>query len=591
MLITTENKAILKRLCKILKPYIKKIIAILICIILSSVITILLPFIGMKITDEGLVAGKLSVVVVYSLVTLCLVAFEKGIGLIETKYYAYINSIFPYTLSKMAFKHTLKLKMSYFNNTNFAEIMNNISMDVGNISKICDRSMFFIISQALRIFGGIIGLLIIDWRLTVLVVTIVPLRYFLVKYLAKKRVEILLKYMDQNREYSAWYGDTIGGVKEVKLWGIDRLKIGQFINKQRKIIKTNIKLVFMDKINENSEAILFQIITSALYILGAYMLMQNSMTLGGIFTFITYSYFVTEPVSAILNIGYHFSDIFPSAKRFFEFLDLEQEESSSTKGTRVLKSSSFEGFIKFEKVNFSYQQGEPILRDISFEIGKGEKIAIIGTNGSGKSTLVNLLLRFIKPDSGRITLDGIDINEFRVKDYRGLISVVSQDLYLFNTTIEENIAINTGIKEYGVHRAAKESGAYDFIMNIPQKFKYEVGRNGSKLSGGQKQKIAVARAFARKSSRIIILDEATSNYDMEAEARLNEILSQDFTEKNIILISHKPEILKKVDRIIIIDKGRINDMGKHEELYSRNELYRRLSRNKKEVEKEEREVV
>ncbi len=591
MLITAENKAILKRLCKILKPYIKKIIAILICIILSSVITILLPFIGMKITDEGLVAGKLSVVVVYSLVTLCLVAVEKGIGLIETKYYAYINSIFPYTLSKMAFKHTLKLKMSYFNNTNFAEIMNNISMDVGNISKICDRSMFFIISQALRIFGGIIGLLIIDCRLTILVVTIVPLRYFLVKYLAKKRMEILLKYMDQNREYSAWYGDTIGGVKEVKLWGIDRLKIGQFIKKQRKIIKTNIKLVFMDKINENSEAILFQVITSALYILGAYMLMQNSMTLGGIFTFITYSYFVTEPISAILNIGYHFSGIFPSAKRFFEFLDLEQEESSNTKGIRVLKSSSFEGFIKFEKVNFSYQQGEPILRDISFEIGKGEKIAIIGTNGSGKSTLINLLLRFIKPDSGRITLDGIDINEFRVKDYRGIISVVSQDLYLFNATIEENIAINTGIKEYWVHRAAKESGAYDFIMNIPQKFKYEVGRNGSKLSGGQKQKIAMARAFARKSARIIILDEATSNYDMEAEARLNEILSQDFTEKNIILISHKPEILKKVDRIIIIDKGRINDMGNHEELYSRNELYRRLSRNKKEVEKEEREVV
>ncbi|MDF2885282.1 MAG: transporter, ATP-binding protein, partial [Clostridiaceae bacterium] len=369
MLITAENKAILKRLCKILKPDIKKIVAILICIIMSSVITSLLPFIGMKITDEGIVARKFNVVVLYSLVTLGLVIIEKAIGLIETKYYAYINSTFPYTLSKMAFKHTLKLKMSYFNNTNFAEIMNNISMDVGNISKICDRSMFFIISQIFRIFGGIIGLLIIDWRLTVLVVAIVPLRYFLIKYLAKKRIEFLHEYMEQNREYSAWYGDTIGGVREIKLWGIDRIKLGQFIKKQRKIIKINIQLVFMDKINEYSETILFQIITSALYILGAYMLMQNTMTLGGIFTFITYSYFVTEPISSILNIGYHFSNITPSAKRFFEFLDMETEELPNSEKTRVLKSSRVECFIKFENVNFSYMQGKPVLKDMSFEIG------------------------------------------------------------------------------------------------------------------------------------------------------------------------------------------------------------------------------
>lgn len=573
-----ENKAMLKRIINLLRPYTKKIIAIFICIIISSGVSMIIPFIGMKITDDGLVAKNFRVVVLFSLLTLALIIIEQGIGMIETKYYAYINSVFPYTLSKMAFKHTLKLKMSYFNDTNFAEIMNNIGMDVGNISRICDRSMFFIISQALRIFGGIIGLLIIDWRLTILVVTMVPLRYFLVKYLAKKRIIILQKYMDYNAEYSSWYGDTIGGVKEIKLWGIDRQKLGQFVKKQRKIIKVNIQLAFMDKLNEYSETILFQVITSALYILGAYIYLQGSMTLGAIFTFITYSVYVTQPVSAILDIGYSFSNVIPSAKRFFEFLDMSEEEAPKLQSDKNIESSKLNGAIMFENVNFSYSQGNNTLKNISFEIKKGEKIAIIGANGSGKTTIINLLLRFISPDSGRILLDGIDIEEIRVKNYRRLISVVSQDMYLFNTTIEENIKIDADIKRDEIYRAAKDSGAYEFIKNIPQNYDYVVGRNGAKLSGGQRQKIAMARALARKDSKIIILDEATSNYDIESEGNLNEILSFAYTNKTIIVISHKPDILKKVDRIVIIDDGYIADVGKHEELYERSALYRELSK-------------
>ncbi len=576
MFINTEHQEIYRRLFKLLKPHIKKISIIFICILISSAIAFVIPFLGMKLTDDGLVARDFRTVVIFSLATLGLVILEQAIGLVETKYYTYINSVFPYTLSKIAFKHTLKLKISYFNNVNFAEIMNNISMDVNNISRICDRSMFLVVSQAFRIFGGLVGLLIIDWRLTILVVGIIAARYFIVRYLAKKRTQLFKKYIENNREYSAWYGDTVGGIREIKLWGLERLKLGEFIGKQRKIIKLNIRLLFLDKLNDYSESVLFQIITSSIYIFGAYIYLNDSMTMGGIFAFITYSVYVSGPISAILNIGYTFSNIIPSARRFFDFLDLEQEEALKPVAAKKTDELDIKGDIRFLGVNFSYNQGEPVLRDINIDIKKGERVAIIGANGSGKSSLINLLLRFAKPDSGKILLDGMDINEFGLREYRRLISVVSQELYLFDSTIENNIAM-ANTKRHRVIKVSSESGASDFIENIPEKYQYRVGRNGSRLSGGQKQKIAVTRALARASAKIMILDEATSNYDAESEIRLNELLVKAFKDKTILLISHRPEMLKNADKIIVINNGCVADVGKHEELHARSQLYRDLT--------------
>lgn len=555
MLYNKESWTLIKKIIVLLKPYTRKLVIVLICIIASSGISMLLPQFSKQIMDNGLIAHNISIVIKFTLLSFLFVLLDQGIGLFETKYFSYINSVFQYSLFKLAFKHILKLKLQYFNNANFAEIMSNVSMDVGNISRICDRGTFIIISQIFRILGGIVGLLIIDWRLTILVVFICPIRYVSVKYLAKKRKQMFEEFMEYNRDFSSWYGDTIGGVKEIKLWGIDRIKIGQFIKKQRKIVKTNIKMSFLDKINEYSESILFQIITNALYILGAYMVFGESLSIGGLFAFLTYSTFVTAPISAIINIGYNFSNVIPSAKRFFEFLDMDTEvDKKQVKPTRI-NQDDIKGRITFENVSFSYKKGDWGLKNISLQINPGEKVAIIGSNGSGKSTLINLLLRFYKPDSGRILIDGIDINSIKLRDYRNLISVVSQDLYLFNMSIEENISVATKFSDISeVHRASKDSSAYSFVERMPAKFKSEVGRNGSKLSGGQRQKIAVARAFLR-NAKIMLFDEATSNYDLESEAFLNELLGRSLKNATVIIISHKSEILKNVDRVLCLNSG------------------------------------
>ncbi len=564
MLFSSENKILFKKILILLKPYIKKISIVFICIIASAGISMLLPLLSKQLMDSGLLKSDFEIVVKISLFTFAMVLIDQAIGLFETKYFSYINSMFSYSLQKTAFKHLLKLKLQYFNNTNFSEIMSNIGMDVGNISRICDKGTFIVISQVFRIIGGLVGLLLIDWKLTIVVIFVVPIRYFTVKFLAKKRKEMFKQFLEYNREYSSWYGDTITGIKEIKLLGIDRVKIGEFIKKQKNIVKMNIKLAFLDKFNEYSESIVFQGINCALYILGAYIAFHNGVTIGGLFAFLTYSAYVIGPISAILNIGYNFSNIMPSAKRFFEFIDMETETKEKTKSLVRLDVSKIKGKLKFNNVSFSYREGEQILNNINLEINPGEKIAIIGANGSGKSTFINLLLRFYKPSSGRIEFDGMDISSISLKDYRGLISVVSQDLYLFDTSIEDNISIGLKKDESKINKAAIQSGALEFIKDMPLKYKSEVGRNGSKLSGGQRQKVAVARAFAREA-KILILDEATANYDVESEIYLNQLLESNFNDKTVLVISHKPDILTKVHKIFVIDRGSIHQFGNYKD--------------------------
>ncbi|GEP64324.1 putative ABC transporter ATP-binding protein [Clostridium beijerinckii] len=568
-----EDMQILNNLLKLFKPFKLKIILVIICITMSAGLSILTPTVNQRLMDEGLIAKNLKIIITYSICNLILIMIIQGLGIIETKYRSYIENLLSYNLEEQAFTHTLKMKMSFFLSTNYAEIMNNLKIDIGNISQIVDQSTFYIVTSIFRIIVGIIGLITIDWRLSILVLIATPLRYLIVKYLAKKRRNLFERFINSYEDFSGWYGDTIGGIKEIKIWGLELSKTGQFIKKQKEIIKQNIRMSYLAKANEISETVFTQAITSLIYVIGGYLIIGNSLTVGRLFAFIAYSSYVTGPIFAIMNIGYSFAGIMPSAKRYFEFINTETEDICRNYISKKLNSSEVLGNIEFKNVEFSYNDKECVLKNISFKINAGEKVAIIGSNGSGKTTVINLILRFLTPDSGSILLDGNDINSFKLKDYRKLISVVSQDVYLFNSSIRENIMLNSKKTDIEMNSAVKKSGAYRFIEEMPDKYESIVGQRGGTLSGGERQKIAMARAFIR-DSKILVLDEATANYDMEAEYQVNNIIKESYKDKTIIIISHKPDILAKVDKIIVINNGVIEDIGNHIDLYNRSEFYR-----------------
>ncbi|BCK00802.1 ABC transporter ATP-binding protein [Anaerocolumna chitinilytica] len=548
-----QNNILIKRILLMLKPYLKKIILLFLCITCTAGINLILPLCIKQLMDQGLLVNNMDMVVKYALILLILVILNQGIKLIETKYSSYINTMFSYSLSERAFNHILKLKQSYFKNTNFAETISNTEVDIQNISLICNRGVLLLISNLLCMAGGAIGLALISPKLTLLVLCIIPVRYYSVKYFTKRRETLFEEYIRYNSEFHKWFGDTLGGVKEIKLWGIERVILGRYIKKQRNIIQSNIQLSFIDKYNECSESILFQVLSSGLYILGAYLVFHKELSVGSLFAVLSYTGYITGPISLIFNIRYSFSSILPSAKRFFEFMDLETEPSGKLTGINL---DSIKGKITFENVSFSYREEEELLEGVNFEIQPGEKIALIGENGAGKSTLINLLLRFCQPVGGRILLDGINIEGFKLRDYRKLFSVVSQDIYLFDSTIEENIGLFPFIKDKRVKEAAIKSGAKNFIDEMPDNYKSKIGNNGSLLSGGQRQKLAMARAFAR-SSKILILDEATSNYDAQSEMYVNDLITKIGNDITVIIISHKESILKKVDRVFKLEDCKI----------------------------------
>ncbi len=577
MIISSEDQKILSRVLSLLKSYYKAIILIVVCIIAASGLSLVSPQITKIIVDNGLVSYNIEVVIKYSIAGLLLVLSQKLIELFETKYCVLINSKLSYDLSKTAIKKLMRLKQDYFSKTNYAEIIGNLNLDIGNISRVADKSSFYTLTSIFKVLGGFVGLILIDWRLALMVAISLPLRILMVTVIYKVRRKLFEAFMEVNKQYSSWYGDTISGIKEIKLFGLYRLKIGQFIKHQRKIIKINIKTQLCDKIYEMSEDTLYNVITYLIYILGALLIRSNGLSIGSIFAFITYCSFVTAHVSVLLNITYSFSNIIPSAKRFFEFLDKEEEIrqkiEDGNKGTPTFKRN-----ISFENVSYSYDGQREVLRDLNLSIAKGERIAILGSNGSGKTTILNLLLRFLSPQNGRILMDGENIDDLKLSEYRQMISWVGQDLHIFNDSLQGNISLFPQADLSRLERAASLSGVNEYIKNLPGGLKSNAGQNGAVLSAGQRQKLAMARALYSESE-ILIFDEATSNYDSESEMKLSLLFDNELKDKTIIVVSHRPELLKSVERIVVIDGGEVIGNGKHEELYGINHMYTELFDN------------
>jgi ATP-binding cassette subfamily B protein len=284
---------------------------------------------------------------------------------------------------------------------------------------------------------------------------------------------------------------------------------------------------------------------------------------------------VIAPISAFANISYSMSGIIPSVKRYFEMMDMPTEEVYGSSKSEQLQLQRISGKLSFDRVNFSYNNYEA-LRDVSFDIEAGEKVAIVGCNGSGKSTIMNLILRFFDPGDGCILLDNQNINKFKINDYRKIFSVVLQDFFLFNTTVQDNINLLGKIDITSTIQKNKHTTGYRFFMNMIHQCEDSIiGFNGAQLSGGERQKVALIRALINDAT-IYLMDEATANMDIGSELSFNNLIFEELKNKTVIIITHQTEILKKMDKIILLDQGKVIDIGTHQELLDRSFLYKNM---------------
>ena len=569
-----SNREAVRKLLALLKDYTKIISIIFGCLLISTVLNLCVPLLSRRIMDDGFIGGNKELLIKLVLCSLMVYLVISVIDIIKEKNRINISAKIQYSLSEQAFSHLMKMKASYFNNKNYAEILNNINVDIGNMTSIADEGVFFVVTQAFSMTGGVIGLFILNWRMTILVLLFIPIKYVVMKKFAKQRKKVMDDFINDSQKYARWFGDTIGGVREVKLFGILNYKHAEFSQKQSKVVERQKKLNILSQRNNIIDTTLVQILVTVIYIIGANLVFKFQLSVGSVFAFITYSAYVTGPISAILNIGYLLSGIIPSTKRYYEFMNLQEE---TDKG-KLIKPEF--GNLKLEEVFFSYETDKPILTDVNIEIPKGSKTVLIGKNGSGKSTIINLLTRMYEPTAGQIKLKGVNIFEITLESYRNMISVVSQQIYLFNDTIRNNICIYKKVSDEVIETACKDSGLEDFLKEVS--LDYVVGQNGAMLSGGQKQKLALARALVHDKP-IIIFDEVTSNTDVYSEHQINGLLHTRLKEKTVIIITHKQEILQDVDQIVMLKDGAVVGTGKYDDLVINNAEFKDMLRGLKKM--------
>lgn len=552
-----NNSEAVKKLLGLLKGYSKTIAVIIGCLLISTGLSLCIPLLNRQIMDEGFIGENKSLLIELTLILMAIYGINSIIDIIKEKKRVEISAKLQYFLSEQSFAHLMKMKMSYFNNTNYAELLNNINTDIGKMVMISDESIFFVVTQTFNMIGGLIGLFIIDYRMSILVIIFIPIKCIVMKYFAKKQKSIMEDFIRRNQEYAKWFGDTVEGIKEVKLFNIFDKKHNEFLIRQKGIIDKQKQMNMLSQWNIITDSIMVQLLSTVLYIVGGSLVFDLQLSVGSVFAFITYSSYVTGPISAILNIGYLLSGIIPSTKRYYEFMDL-QEETESGKHLEPIF-----GELRLQNVSFSYEVGKPVLRAINLTFPKGSKTALMGRNGSGKTTIINLLTRVYNPVSGYILLNETDISEISLYKYRNMVSVVSQQIYLFNDTIRNNICLYQNVSDEVIRAACNESGLEDFLKEVS--LDYVVGQNGAMLSGGQKQKIALVRALVHDKP-IIIFDEVTSNTDSYSEYQINNLLHTRLKNKTVIIITHKREILSEVDRIIMLRDGIVVKNENYDEL-------------------------
>lgn len=548
-----EKSLLLWRILSYLKPYKKEFLIAGLLLLGSTVIGFLQPMVIRSITDEGMLGKNIQVLVRSVVVLAALVLINQGIDLLQTRLFVNVHNSSYYTVFHQAFEKLLHLKKSYFEDKNNAEILSFLQMDVSQVSSVTDRYTVMIVSYLFRIFSGLFGLFLISWELAMLVLLMVPVKFLLVRFLSKRQEQAMDKMIEESRDFSRWFGDNLNGVDEIKLWGLFEKRDKEFQAKQKEVLRLQKRGTMIDAWNSFGEMLLEWGVTILLYLIGGLFVCWGKLTIGAVFAFVSYSGFVTGPVGALINLKMYFARIMPSAKRLFSFLDMETEQDGAEPCNSRAPS------LEFRNVSFRYEESRPILDGINFKIEPGEKVAIIGQNGSGKSTILDLLLRFYTPDGGEILLDGKPIQTYTLDSYRALFSVVSQEPYLFLGSVAENADLTSSAEPEQLEAALKSSGVEDFLSRMPEGEKTQIGQNGARLSGGEKQKLAVARALL-KDAPIVILDEATSGFDVESDTYLHHVIVNEMQGKTVLMITHHYENLAGMDRVYRLENGRLTEL-------------------------------
>jgi subfamily B ATP-binding cassette protein MsbA len=467
------------------------------------------------------------------------------------------------------FRHIQGFKMSYFDTTSVGKLVTRVVSDIETIANFFTQGVFMIVSDILKMFVVIVVMFVMNWRLALVALSVLPILVYATKIF---QVAIKATFQDVRNEVANLNGfvqERVTGMRILQLFTRENIEYQNFKEINNKHKKAHIKTVWYYSIFFPIAEIVSSFAIGLIVWYGGQQILEGFTSLGAVIAFIKMSQMLFRPLRQIADKFNQLQMGIVAGERVFKVIDTE----SFIRKEGSIDASNIQGNIEFNQVRFSYIKNEEVLKGISFQVKKGQTVAIVGATGAGKSTIINLINRFYEIDNGVISVDNISVKEYELASLRNQIAIVLQDVFLFSDSIYNNITLkNSQITLEEVEEAAKKIGIHHFIMTLPGGYHYNVKERGVMLSSGQRQLIAFLRAYVSKP-RILILDEATSSVDSHAE-KLIQFATDTITKgRTSIVIAHRLATIKKADKIIVMNKGVIVEEGTHKELLKKKDGY------------------
>ena len=564
--------SLFKRLLQYIKPYKLVFFSTLIYVIGLAIFGALRPYVLQQAIDEHVALKNYNGFMYFIIIMLVLLILEVVCQLLFIYYASWLGQSVVKDIRVKLYKHMLSFKMKYFDNSSVGVLITRAVTDMERIADIFGEGLFMIASDILKmaVVGGF--MVWMNWKLSLIVFVTLPIMVFATKIFQKYMKRAFEEVRNEVANLNSFVQERITGMKILQLFTREDTEYKNFtiINERHK--KGWLKTVWYNSIFFAVTEVLGSLTLGAVIWAGGLMVvLNNSVSLGDLTAYIMFIPMMFRPLNQIANKFNTLQMGMVAADRVFKVLDTTSQIDDA--GTLI--ASNFKGDIAFKDVHFSYIENEEVLKGISFKVKSGQTVAIVGATGAGKSTIINLLNRFYDIQQGSICIDEVNVKDITLKSLRAQIAVVLQDVFLFADTILNNITLNNpNISEAEVHLAAKEIGVHDFIMTLPGGYHYNVKERGIMLSSGQRQIISFLRAYVTNPS-ILILDEATSSVDNYTEQLIQQATDKITRNRTSIIIAHRLATVKKADNIIVLDSGKIVEMGTHKQLLKKKDGYYR----------------
>lgn len=563
----------MKDFAKILKyarPYKKSLIFAFLCLVLTSMINLVLPLIVRNMINAVIVLKDSGVLDTLTRDLVLIILFQAMFAVTHNYIFGFVGHRMTTDFRIDFFAHIQSLSLRFFNDRRVGEILSRMSNDISVIQNALVTIPVAVLRQTITLLGGLAIIFYLNWKLTGLILLVLPPLMLFARIFGKRLRVFSEKVQDKLAKAAVVLEEGVSSIKIVKSYTRETHEQKRFEKEIETAFEESVRKVRISSFFGPFILGLTFLISALLIWYGGYQVMQGATTPGELAAFFLYALIIAGPIGMFVRIYTQVQEALGAVRRVYEILDTEPLIKSPENPVAL---SGIEGKIEYENVTFGYREESPVLKNVSFEILPGETAALVGPTGAGKSTVIQLLHRFFDPDKGCVKIDGHDIRRLELKNFLEHIALVPQETLLFGGSVRENILYGKlDATEEELITASKSANAHEFIRQLENGYDTLVGEKGVKLSGGERQRIAIARALL-KNPKILVLDEATSALDNRSESLIQEAMDRLMANRTTIIIAHRLSTVRNADKIIVLDKGCVVEVGKHDELMENQNLY------------------